>query len=153
MAIVLTMSRTVAPRDEVVDRLGQALEHRSDGDGAGRALHRLVGVVAGVEVGEHEHRGPPGDLGARHLRCCHVGVDRRVVLDGSVDLEVGSPLADELGRHPDPSTSAPDPDSPVEYESMATRGSIPNWAAVVAEAMAMSASCSTVGSRSTAQSP
>src|SRR5512132_4175547 len=47
---------------QVVDRLAQALEHRADGDRVGRALHRLVGVVAGVEVGEHEHGGPAGDL-------------------------------------------------------------------------------------------
>ena len=36
---------------------------------------------------------------------------------------------------------------------MATRGSMPNCAAVSAEEMAMSASCSAVGSGSTAQSP
>ena len=33
------------------------------------------------------------------------------------------------------------------------RGSTPNWAAVSAEAMAMSASCSSLGSGFTAQSP
>ena len=36
---------------------------------------------------------------------------------------------------------------------MATRGSTPNWAAVSAEASAMSASCSAFGSGFTAQSP
>ena len=36
---------------------------------------------------------------------------------------------------------------------MATRGSIPNWAAVAADDTAMSASCSAVGSGFTAQSP
>jgi hypothetical protein len=36
---------------------------------------------------------------------------------------------------------------------MATRGSIPNCCAVAADEMAMSASCSAVGSGMTAQSP
>ncbi len=51
------------------------------------------------------------------------------------------------------STSAPVPDSPVEYDSIATRGSMPNLAAVAADEIAMSASCSAVGSGFTAQSP
>lgn len=50
-------------------------------------------------------------------------------------------------------TSAPAPDVPVEYDSIATRGSMPNCAAVVAEDDAMSASCSASGSGLTAQSP
>ncbi|SLJ01917.1 Uncharacterised protein [Mycobacteroides abscessus subsp. abscessus] len=49
------------------------------------------------------------------------------------------------------STSAPLPDSPVEYDSIATRGSMPKRWAVRAEEMAMSASCSEVGSGTTAQ--
>src|SRR3954463_16479412 len=49
------------------------------------------------------------------------------------------------------STAAPAPDPPVEYESIATRGSTPNRRAVSAEEIAMSASCSAVGSGFTAQ--
>ena len=41
----------------------------------------------------------------------------------------------------------------MEYESIATRGSMPNCRAVSAEEIAMSASCSVVGSGITAQSP
>ena len=51
------------------------------------------------------------------------------------------------------STSAPEPLSPVEYDSIATRGSMPNCSAVPADEIAMSASCSLVGSGTTAQSP
>ena len=40
------------------------------------------------------------------------------------------------------STSAPEPDSPVEYDSIAMRGSMPNCVAVAADEIAMSASCS-----------
>ena len=50
--------------------------------------------------------------------------------------------------HPDPL-----PEVPVEYDSIATRGSMPNCAAVRAELIAMSASCSAVGSGTIAQSP
>src|SRR4030095_12244632 len=55
------------PAGQVVDRLAQPLEDRADGDRVGRALHRLVGVVAGVEVGEHEHGGPAGGLAVGQL--------------------------------------------------------------------------------------
>ncbi len=51
------------------------------------------------------------------------------------------------------STSAPDPELPVEYDSIAIRGSTPNRAAVAADCVAMSASCSASGSGLTAQSP
>ena len=51
------------------------------------------------------------------------------------------------------STSSPEPDSPVEYDSIATRGSIPNIAAVPAADTAMSASCAASGFGTTAQSP
>ena len=50
---------------QVVDRLAQALQDRADRQRAGRALHRLVGVVAGVEVGEDEDRRPAGHLRTR----------------------------------------------------------------------------------------
>ena len=51
------------------------------------------------------------------------------------------------------STPDPLPEVPVEYDSIATRGSMPNCAAVRAELIAMSASCSAVGSGTIAQSP
>ncbi len=62
---VLTMSCTSA-RGQVVDGLAQALQDRADGDRAGRALYGLVGVVAGVQVGEDQHGRLPGDLQVRH---------------------------------------------------------------------------------------
>jgi hypothetical protein len=51
------------------------------------------------------------------------------------------------------STSAPEPDVPVEYDSIAIRGSTPNCSAVAAAWTAMSASCRASGSGFTAQSP
>src|SRR5215211_473348 len=86
------------PAGQVVDRLAQALEDRPDGDRVGRALHRLVGVVAGVEVGEHEHGGPPGDLAVGRLGAGDLGVDGRVVLDRPLDQEVGAALPGDGGR-------------------------------------------------------
>ena len=50
------------------------------------------------------------------------------------------------------STSAPEPESPVEYDSMAIRGSMPKLTAVAADEMAMSASWSALGVGLTAQS-
>src|SRR6266702_8999736 len=50
-------------------------------------------------------------------------------------------------------TSSPAPLVPVEYDSIATRGRIPNAGAESALWMAMSASCSAVGFGFTAQSP
>ncbi len=51
------------------------------------------------------------------------------------------------------STSAPVPEVPVEYESIAILGSTPKRDAVTADCTAMSASCSASGSGLTAQSP
>ena len=51
---------------EVVHRLGQALEHRADGDCAmSTALHSLVADVTGGEVREHEHGSLAGDRAVR----------------------------------------------------------------------------------------
>mmetsp|Transcript_621 Transcript_621/g.1665 ORF Transcript_621/g.1665 Transcript_621/m.1665 type:complete len:205 (+) Transcript_621:1275-1889(+) len=74
---------------QVVHGLGQALHDGPHGDGARRLLHRLVRVVACVEVGEHKDGGP-----ARHLTLAldldrgHLGVDGGVVLDGALHLDV-----------------------------------------------------------------
>src|SRR5271166_5058711 len=73
---------------------------RGDGDGvddvfdqraAGQVVHRLVealqrliGVVAGVEVREDQHRGTAGDRRITHLGGGDRRVDRGVVLDGAV---------------------------------------------------------------------
>ena len=55
---------TAATR-EVIDRLVQPLQDRANRHGAGRSLHGLVGVVAGVQVREekfgllfYNYRGP-----------------------------------------------------------------------------------------------
>ena len=139
---------------QVVDRPVQALQHRPDRDRVGAALHRLVGVVAGVEVGEDEHRRPAGDravleLGARRRR----GSTAASYWIGPSTSSSGARSRTSAVAARTFSTSAPVPDSPVEYDSIATRGSMPKRAAVCAEEIAMSASCSAVGSGLTAQSP
>src|SRR5690606_3705039 len=70
---------------EVVDGEAEALHDGADGDGAGAALHGFVGVVAGVEVGEDEDGGAPGDLRVGEFGAGDGGVGGGVVLDGSVD--------------------------------------------------------------------
>ncbi len=73
------------------------LQHRPHGDGPRAALHALVQVVASVQVGHHEDRGAAGDLAAGHLGPGHGGVDRGVVLDRALHLEVGAEFADQVG--------------------------------------------------------
>ena len=82
---------------QVVDRLFQTLEDRADGNGAGFPLDGLVGVVAGVQVGEDKDRGPARDLGPGHFLLRDTHIDGGVVLHGPVQQEVRPPLAGELG--------------------------------------------------------
>jgi hypothetical protein len=56
------MSVTLHPRAQIVDRLVQPLQHRTDGHGIGRALDRFVEVVAGIEVREDKDRGLAGRI-------------------------------------------------------------------------------------------
>ena len=86
---------------QIVDRSPQSLQHRSDGDRPGRTLDRLVGVVAGVEVREHEDGGPARDLAAGQLRACDARVDGRVVLDRAVHGQGGPAFAHQRSRRPD----------------------------------------------------
>src|SRR3954451_17115382 len=81
--------------------LAQALEHRTDRDRPRGALNRLVGVVPGVQVGEDEHRRAPGHRRLRQLGLRHGGVDRGVVLDRSLDEQVGFAFLHQSGgrRH------------------------------------------------------
>ena len=101
------------PARQVVHRLVEPLQHRPDRDRAGGALHRLVGVVARVEVGEDEHRRPPRHRAARQLRPRDVRVDRRVVLDRPLDRQIRSaargpaPSPRAPGRRPRPSPTPP----------------------------------------------
>ena len=87
---------------QVVDRLAQALQHRADRDGAGAALHRLVGVVAGVEVGEDQHRRPAGHRGVRHLGGRDRRLDRGVVLDRPLDQQVAARARAPVRLRPGP---------------------------------------------------
>src|ERR1700757_2693844 len=76
-----------------------------------------------IQVSEDEHARAPGNIGARELAAGDARVDRRVILDRSVDREIGPPLVDDRGRLADlidTNTTA------RLYESIATRGSIPN---------------------------
>lgn len=125
---------------EVVDRLAQTLEHRADRDGARRALHGLVRVVARVEVGKISTLARPatsepgsfvaateGSTAASYWIGPSISRSGRCARTISVALRTLS-------------TSAPEPEVPVEYESIAIRGSTPKAAAVAADWMAMSAS-------------
>ena len=122
---------TSAPRDRSLMGLRRPCSIGPDRDGAGAALHRLVGVVARVEVGEDEHRRAAGDLGVGHLR----GGDRG---SAAASYWIG-PSTSRSGRRSRTravaartfSTSAPEPDCRRwSSSSIAMRGSMPNCAAV-----------------------
>src|SRR5271157_5929372 len=56
---------------QIIDRLIQPLEHRTDGDRICCPLHCLISVVTGVQVRKNEDRGmacnfTPGQLQLRH---------------------------------------------------------------------------------------
>src|ERR1044071_9202330 len=54
---------------QVRDRFRQSLKNRPQRRPAAESLHQLVGDVAGVEIGKHQHIRPPGDGRARRLPC------------------------------------------------------------------------------------
>ena len=128
------------------------LQHRADGDGGAlrcTALYVLLPVfrsgkmntVARPATGESGSLSvPPPDRSPRRT-----GSDPRAA--GRARSRTRAVAARTF------STSAPDPEVPVEYDSIATRGSMPNCCAVSTEEIAMSANCSVVGSGITAQSP
>jgi hypothetical protein len=70
-----------------------------------------------------------------------------------IHQQIWPALVHQVRRPPDLSTSGPDPEVPVEYDNIATRGSMPNFDAVCAELIAISANCSDLGFRTIAQSP
>ena len=83
---------------EVVHGLGEALEHRANGDGAARAaLHGLVADVTGREAREHEHGRLAGDGAAGGLQGPDTGHGRRIVLQRAVHEHLGAGFLHELG--------------------------------------------------------
>lgn len=48
---------------QVVYRLVEALQNRSNSQRSGFALHCFVGVVSGIEIRENKNRGPTGNRG------------------------------------------------------------------------------------------
>src|SRR5699024_8009298 len=73
---------------QVVDRLVQALQNRSDRQGVRRALHRLVGDVSTVQVGEDEDVGLARHVRFRHLLLANGGDGSGVELQWAVQLQV-----------------------------------------------------------------
>ena len=148
MATVLTMSATVAPAEVVHRRCSPC----STGPTAtaGRALHRLVRVVAGVEVREDEDGGVPGHLAARQLGARDAGVDRRVVLDRPLDRQVGPARTSSVAART-LSTSAPGPTPRSSTEHRPHEFDAERAAVSADESDA--ANCAAFGSGLTAQSP
>ncbi len=85
---------------QVIDRFVQTLENRAYGDGIGRALDRLVGIVAGVEVREDEDGGAACDLTPGQFHSCDIGIDGGIVLNGSLQHEFRSEVLRQPGCLP-----------------------------------------------------
>src|ERR1019366_706975 len=82
---------------EVVDWLGEALQHRSDAYYVCAALHCFVRRVAGVEVGEDEDVGVSGDRTAGPLGLPYRRDGGGVVLQRAVDGQTGFAFAHDPG--------------------------------------------------------
>ncbi|MNO98733.1 hypothetical protein D3C76_904870 [compost metagenome] len=63
------------------------MQHRPEADAVGAALHGFVRGVAGVQVGEHEHRGATGHLAVRRQLPGHGFVGGGVILQRTVDQQ------------------------------------------------------------------
>jgi hypothetical protein len=121
---------------------------------AAEILSELVGDIAGIQVREDEHIRLPGDRsGVLQLLRRDCGNERRIGLQLAVDRERRCPASRDLER----------PDHLVdvrvfraafggEREQRDARLLAQQSAAAFADASAMSASCSAVGSAFTAQS-
>src|SRR5690606_14480343 len=82
---------------QVVHRFAQALQHGSHADHVGAALYRLVGGVAGVQVGEDEDRGLARDQTVRCLLLADAGNRGGIILERPVDQQSRLALARQLG--------------------------------------------------------
>ena len=91
--LVDVVHRTAAA--EVVHGTCNTLQDGADGLCSAQALHQLVGDVAHLEAGHHEHIGPSGDVTAGSLLGTHTGHQCCVGLQLAVDLQVGVEFASQ----------------------------------------------------------
>src|SRR5690606_34519317 len=82
---------------QVVDRLGQALQHRPDADDIGAALHGFVGGITGVQIREHQYRRLAGYRAVRRFAAGHAGGGGGVILQRAVNNQIGAQLTHQFG--------------------------------------------------------
>ena len=154
MATVFTMSATRAPRDRSLTGLFRPC---STGPMATApalrctALYVLLPVFRSGKISTvaFPATAESGQFGRRHPR-----VHRGVVLDRPLDQQVRAQLVDQIGCPPDLVDIGAGPGRPGGVGQHGhPRLDAELLAAVVADEIAMSASCSAVGSGLTAQSP
>ena len=86
MAVVATMSFSAGTSGEIADRLGEALQERPDRSSAGHVLGELVGDVASVQVGKHQHVRLPRDItGGLHFLGGHFRDDCGIQLELAIE--------------------------------------------------------------------
>lgn len=77
------------------------MQHGADADEIGAALDGFVGGVASIEVGENENRGIAGDGTARRLGGSDFGDGCGIVLERSVEQQVGPARFGDFGGFAD----------------------------------------------------
>ena len=147
------MSSTVAPRDRSDDRLGEALQETARSPGRRPAAAQLVGDVARIEIREHQHVGAAGD---RTRLLDLLGGNRST----SAASPCSSPSTARSGARSRTSQAPGDlRDTRMRRTALGREGEqgdarllAKQAPGACAEAMAISASSSAVGSALTAQS-
>lgn len=89
MATVFTISSTRQPRLRSLTGLFSPLKYRADGNGTRGSLHRLIGVVACIEIRKNKDSGLSCHLAVWKFCFGHIGLNGGIILDGSFHEQVG----------------------------------------------------------------
>src|SRR5699024_6497559 len=153
MATVLTMSSTVVPRERSLTGLFRPCSTGPTATAPADCCTALYVLLPVLRSGKMNTLALPATSDSGILEAATEAETAASYCSGPSTLSCGLAVLTSWVAWRTLSTASPEPESPVEYDSMATRGSTPNWVAVAAEAAAISASCSASGSVLTAQSP
>src|SRR5690625_3028450 len=153
MATVLTISSTVVPRDKSFTGLFRPCSTGPTATAPADCCTALSVLLPVLRSGKINTDALPATSDSGIFEAATDAETAASYCSGPSTLNCGLAALTRLVASRTLSTASPEPESPVEYDSMATRGSTPNCCAVCADAAAISASCSALGSVLTAQSP
>jgi len=143
-----------AASGEIICRFGQSLGNRTDGVGSSKPLDKLVPDVSSIELGEDEAVCLACDDAPWRLLARNRWDEGRVKLQFPVNCKIRFFARASLVACTTLSTISCEAEPLMLKLNIATAGSMSvSFRNVEAVAMAMSASCSVVGSGTTAESP